>query len=194
MDRLENMKKLKLVSLVSLLLLASCGNNEQSEQKIVNSGVPPREQFLDEIKKLENEIQKSSVINNVTAGLAIKAYTDYAGFFPDDSISPDYLFKAGEIATATQQYPQALIYYKEITDKYPGYKHAQESFYLQGYLLDNYLNDDPKAKIIYEYIIAKYPTSTLAMDAKAAISNLGKTDEELIKEFKRKNERNQTSN
>ena len=53
--------------------------------------------------------------------------------------------------------------------------------------MDNYLNDDEQAKTIYEEVIAKYPTSTYANDAKAAIKNLGKTDEELIKEFKKKN-------
>jgi len=146
-----------------------------------------QKQYLTEIKKLEDEMHQSLKLNDVTAGLAIKAYSDYAGLFPDDSLTPDYLFKAAEIATATKQYPQALTYYKSITDKYPNYTYKQESLFLQGYLLDNFLNDDAKAKIIYEEVIVKYPESTYANDAKAAITNLGKTDEELIKEFKKKN-------
>ena len=188
------MKNLKLVMTVGIVLfILSCNTEQtQTEQKAIDVSGPSREQFLTEIKKYEAEMKKASDINNVTAGLAIKAYTDYAGFFPDDSLTPDYLFKAGEIATATQQYPQALIYYKQITDKYPTYKHVQESLYLQGFLLDNCLNDDAKAKIIYEEVIAKYPKSSLTDDAKAAINNLGKTDEELIKEFKKKNGQKQS--
>ncbi|MCE3279043.1 MAG: hypothetical protein K0S44_1234, partial [Bacteroidetes bacterium] len=62
-----------------------------------------------------------------------------------------------------------------------------ESLYLQGYLLDNFLNDEVRAKAIYEQVIAKYPDMPYSADAKAAIKNLGKSDEELIKEFQKKN-------
>ncbi len=181
------MKTLRIIVVAGIVLfITSCSNNNPQEQ---GSAIPAsiREQYLTQIKKVEEEMHSSSEINNVTGNLAIKAYTDYAGFFPDDSLSPDYLFKAGEIAIAMQQYPQALTYYNSITEKYPKFKYIQESLYLQGFLLDNYLNEDAKAKIIYEKVITKYPTSSCANDAKAAINNLGKTDEELIKEFKKKN-------
>ena len=38
-------------------------------------------------------------------------------------------------------------------------------------------------------MIEKNPNTNYASDAKAAINNLGKTDEQLIKEFKEKNEK-----
>jgi outer membrane protein assembly factor BamD (BamD/ComL family) len=183
------MKIVKLIVFVSVVLfITSCNNNKQQEQKtVVTDPSLLRGQYIEQIKKLETEMHSTVEMNNVTAGLAIKAYSDYAGSFPNDSLTPDYLFKAGEIATATQQYPQALNYYKTITEKYPKFKYSKESLFLQAFLLDNYLNDDAKAKVIYEEVITKYPTSPYARDAKAAINNLGKTDEELIKEFKRKN-------
>ena len=166
--------------------MASCGNNGNVEQKTI-AKAPPRDQYIAQIKTLEKEMHKSPEINNATANLAIKAYSDFAMFFPDDSLSPDFLFKAGEVATAAKKYKQALIYYQTITSKYPDYKYVKESLYLQGFLLDNFLNDDAGAKIIYEEIIAKYPTTNYAADAKAAINNFGKTDEQLIEEFKKKN-------
>ena len=183
------MNKIKLIVITGIVVfITSCSNNTEQQQQNTEAPVKPlREQFLEEIKKLEGEMHKSAELNNVTAGLAIQSYSDYAKNFPDDSVTPDYLFKAGEIATAIQQYPQALSYYKTITEKYPQFKMIKESLYLQGYLLDNFLNDDAKAKLIYEEVIAKYPSTSYANDAKAAISNLGKTDEELIKEFKKKN-------
>lgn len=168
------------------LFMSSCSNNEQKEQRAVDKPAS-RETNLKRIKNLEAEMKKSNDLSTATAGLAIKAYTDFVLIFPDDSLSPDFLFKAGQIATVTKQYPQALSYYKNITDKYPAFKYKQESLYLQGFILDNYVNDDAKAKIIYEEVISKYPGSTYANDAKAAINNLGKSDEELIKEFKKKN-------
>ena len=177
-----------LVSSIIVISIASCKNeNKPVEQQNTVAKEPPREMYLNQIKKLETEMHQSAELNSVTGNLAIKAYSDYVLFFPNDSIAPDYLFKAAEIATATQQYKQALIYYQNITSKYPAYKLIQESLYLQGYLLDNFLNDDVKAKVIYEEVIQKYPASTYSNDAKSAIKNLGKSDEELIKEFKKKN-------
>ncbi len=180
--------KFIIASSIIVISIASCKNDNKPVEEQTNfAKEPPREMYLNQIKKLEDEMHKSTELNNVTGNLAVKAYSDYVLFFPNDSVAPDYLFKAAEIATATQQYPQALIYYQNITSKYPKYKLIQESLYLQGYLLDNFLNDDAKAKLIYEEVIQKYPTSTYANDAKSAIKNLGKSDEELIKEFKKKN-------
>lgn len=169
---------------VFALVLASCGNDEQSKQ--VSKEIP-REKFIEQIKKYEDQMHTSVTLDANLGTIAAKAYSDFATMFPDDSLSPDYLFKAGEISTATQQYSQALVYYQRICDKYPAFKLAPESLYLQGYLLDNFLNDDAKAKVIYEQVIAKYPALPYANDAKAAINNLGKTDEELIREFEKKN-------
>ncbi|MGZ4057304.1 MAG: tetratricopeptide repeat protein, partial [Bacteroidia bacterium] len=121
------------------------------------------------------------------AGLAIKAYYDFISMFPDDSLSPDFIFKSAEIATATQQYPQALQDYQTIENKYPNYKLYPESLFLQASLLDNFMNDDAKAKVVYQKVIDKFPASSYANDAKAAISNMGKSDEELHKEFMKKN-------
>jgi TolA-binding protein len=181
------MKNVKLILAAGItLLIAACNNNSTTEQK-TETKEPPREQYLAQVKRLEAEMHKSLEINKDTAARAIKAYSDYVLFFPNDSVSPDYLFKAAEIATAIQQYQQALIYYQTITSKYPKFTFIRESLYLQGYLLDNFLNDDAKAKAVYEQVIGKYPGSNYAKDAQAAINNLGKTDEQLIEEFKKKN-------
>jgi tetratricopeptide (TPR) repeat protein len=117
----------------------------------------------------------------------IKSYSDFATKFPKDTLAPDFLFKAAEVATSTKQYGQALNFYRIITDNYHNFKLLPESYYLQAFLLDNYMNKDAEARPIYEMIIKNYPTITYANDAKAAINNLGKSDEDLIKEFKKKN-------
>ena len=172
---------------MALFSFASCGNNEPKAEDKVLAVTDPRVELVNQINSLEAEMHSSMQLDNTKAGAAIKAYTDYARSYPTDSLSPDYLFKAAEILTAIQQYAQALAYYQNITDKYPTYKLVEESLFLQGAILDNFLNDDVKAKVIYEQLLAKYPKSKYTADAKAAINNLGKSDEELIKEFKKKN-------
>ncbi len=183
------MKSKKLFLAAGLaLLLASCSNNENVDKKDTASE-PPREPYIEQIKSLEKKMHEMTEVDRSIGDSAIKAYTDYAMFFPNDSLSPEYLFKAGEIATATKKYKTALVHYQTITAKYPEYKHVKESLYLQGFLLDNFMNDDAGAKIIYEEVIAKYPDTNYAKDAKSAIDNLGKSDEQLIEEFKKKNEK-----
>ena len=177
------MKEVKLILAASVaFLLASCGNESHSGKM-----GPPRDQYVAQIKNLEAEMHKVPELKNETAILAIQAYSDFATYYPTDTLAPDYLFKAGQVATAAKKYKQALSIYQSITSKYPDFKYASESLYLQGFLLDNFMNDDAGAKIIYEEIISKYPNTTLAKDSKAAINNLGKTDEQIIEEFNKTN-------
>lgn len=146
-----------------------------------------KKEQLKQIHELENKMHASTTLNDTVGKSAVQEYLRYAAMYPDDSLSADFLFKGGEIATAIKQYPNALHCYEMITNSYPTFVYARESLYLQGYLLDNFLNDDAKARSIYEQFLEKYPTGNYAADAKAAIANLGKTDEELIQEFEKKN-------
>lgn len=181
--------KLFLCSVI-LFALASCGsekNPDKPERLEIAPKGDPQKMMLDQIKKYEEEMHRSLALDPNMANIAVTAYYNFVKIYPDDSLAPEFLFKAGEISTANQQYTQALMYYESITKKYPDYKLAPESLYLQGYLLDNFLEKDAEAKIIYEQVITKYPDLPYAADAKSAIKNLGKSDEELIKEFKKKN-------
>lgn len=179
------MKTTKFILLsVALLFLISCGNEEKPPV------IPKKDNrvlLLGQINKYEAEMHKSMVLDPNLATIAVTAYDNFVKNYPEDSLAPEFLFKAGEISTASQQYKQAFIYYETITQKYPDFKYAPESLYLQGYLLDNFLNEDAKAKAVYEKVIAEHPELPYANDAKAAIKNLGKSDEELIREFEKKN-------
>lgn len=172
---------------ITFLFFASCGNDENVEEQNKINLTDPKVELINQIKELEEQMHRSMQLDNSKAGVALQAYAEYSKNYPNDSITPDYLFKAGEIATAIQQYPQALMYYQTISDKYPTYKLIEESLFLQAAILDNYLNKDDEAKVVYEQLIEKYPKGSYVNDAKAAINNLGKTDEQLIKEFKKKN-------
>ncbi len=55
--------------------------------------------------------------------------------------------------------------------------------FLKGYVYENDLRDLETAKKIYEEFLVKYPDDEFADDAEISIKNLGKSPEELIKEF-----------
>ncbi len=165
------------------VLLFSCTNSTTPEV----GNATAKKELQNTIRELETKMHASTTVDKTLGKNAVKEYLHYAALYPEDSLSADFLFKGGEIATALQDYPTALHCYEMITSAYPAYTYARESLYLQSYLVDNFLNDDAKAKVIYEQFLAKYSSGNYVNDARAAISNLGKTDEELIKEFEKRN-------
>ncbi|MFL5763080.1 MAG: tetratricopeptide repeat protein [Bacteroidia bacterium] len=176
-----------LLVIAAFALLASCGNDDKTQEKIEMKKADQKEALHNSILRIEGEMHRTDQLNNVLAGQAVKAYDDYASMYPDDSLAPDYLFKAAEITTATKQYPQSAGYYEKIISDFPKYRLLQECYFMEATVYDQYLNQDDKARKIYEKFLSIYPDSHYAADVKAAISNLGKSDEELIKEFEKKN-------
>ncbi len=170
--------------LISAFFLYSCGS-DKPEQK--EGTLDVRSILVEQIKSFEKELYVAEKLDPIKADMAISTYSEFIEKFPDDSLTPDFLFKAGEVATANMQYKQAVGYYKGLATRYPDYKYKEEAWYLQAHIWDNFLNNDDSAKVIYEMVIQKFPSSHYAQDAKAAIQNLGKTDEQLIEEFKKKN-------
>ena len=184
MNFLPCSNKNKLIAAVFFSTVFLACNNSKT-QETTNSASKDKQQEL--IQGLEAKMHASLTLDNALGQLAAQEYFKYAASFPGDSLSPGYLFKGAEVATALQDYTSALHAYEKITADYPAFLYSRESLYLQGFLLDNYLNDDAKAKVIYEKFLSKYTSGPYVEDAKAAIANLGKSDEELIKQFKKMN-------
>jgi tetratricopeptide (TPR) repeat protein len=176
------MRILTIVSLYVLTLLYSCG-----PEKAENTA---RQQSIERIKTWEKQMHGSMTLDVTIADSALDAYGDFVTKFPEDSLCGGFVYKSAEISTATGKYEQALSNYKLISFKYPKFKLAPEALFLQAALLDNYMGKEGEARMIYEQVITKYPNTMLASDARAAIQNLGKSDQELIEEFKKKNGEN----
>jgi tetratricopeptide (TPR) repeat protein len=164
------------------IVISSCNGSKTSEKT-----EEAKRKQREVIRDLESKMRTSSSINNSVGKTVVQEYIRYATTYPDDSVAANYLFKGGEVAAAIGDYPEALHAYEQITTRYPTFRYVRESLYLQGFLLDNYLNDDAKAKTIYEKFLSTYTSGAYVEDAKAAIANLGKSDEELMMQIKKMN-------
>lgn len=173
--------------LVGLLILSACSNNEQ---KTDTTGAPKtgKEKYQKMIDSIETKMQatRNMPLDQGTAMFAMRCYDEYASYFPNEPKSPEYLFKAGEIANSLQLSQQALNYLGKLMVKYPRYKNAPYALFMQGMIYDDQLKDTANARKVYTEVIEKYPDSQLAKDAQASINNLGKSVEELIREFEKK--------
>lgn len=115
------------------------------------------------------------------------AYWQYYEDFKEDTLSPYYLYKAAEWAVYIQQGIKAISYLKRIEQEYPNYSDMSNVMFLTGFIYDNEVKDFDNAKKYYTLFLEKYPEHPLANDTGILIQNLGKSPEDLIKEFEAKN-------
>jgi TolA-binding protein len=85
---------------------------------------------------------------------------------------------------------EAVEYFGKFVTNFSENERVPLALFLQGFIYENNLADMPNAKLKYEEFLEKYPQHEMAKDAQIALQNLGKTPEELIKEFEAKNKEN----
>jgi outer membrane protein assembly factor BamD (BamD/ComL family) len=142
---------------------------------------------IDSIEKVLYSTAANEPINIKNGELAVNAYARFAEKFPEDSLASDYLFKAGEVASSIKMTQPAIKYFDKLLKQYPNHKKAPIALFLKGFIYENDLHELGKATTVYNEVIKLYPNSRFAADAQACINNLGKSPEELIKEFEEKN-------
>jgi len=158
---------------------------------IVISCSSPKEDKLTEIKTMEDELfsDESQMIDHQKANELIVVYESYANEFPEDLETPAYLFKAGDMAMNLNMPRKAIDIFDKILNNYPDFEKAPQCLFLKGYVYENDLRDLQTAKKLYEEFLVKYPDDEFADDAEISIKNLGKSPEDLIKEFEEKQQK-----
>jgi outer membrane protein assembly factor BamD (BamD/ComL family) len=157
------------------ILLAGC----------IFSCKPADKKLAERIDVIEKELYNDTLFvpDNAKAQEAIKLYVEYAENFPADTFSPLYLFKAADISSKISETSKAINLYKLLEEKYPNHRNAPYALFLQGFIYENQVGNPAKAKPLYEKFLQKYPDHPIAADVSRSIENLGKSPEELIKEF-----------
>lgn len=185
------MKKLgfTIVAIYLVSVLASCGNKQQGTDNNSSAQDTGRQASINTIKALEAKMKASPNLDITSANLAITDYSKFASAFPNDSLAPGFLYKAGNLARSLGQFKRAIGFYDNLSLKYPTFKRLSDCIFVEAFTYDNDLKDTANAHAKYLEVINKFPNDSLASQAKAAISILGKSDEELMKEFDKKNKK-----
>lgn len=113
----------------------------------------------------------------------LSLYDEYAKQFPADTLSAEYLFKAGEVATGINDPQTSLSFYRRLYEQYPAYSKAPVALFLQGFIYENQLGQLDSASQYYEAFLDRYPDHPISSDVRLSLENLGKSPEELIKMF-----------
>ena len=152
----------------------------------VDGKTVPIEEKNAAISQLENEIEQKGPDPEKMEEL-MKLYETHVEAFPEkEGLNVSYLLKAGELARAGQHYDKAIQYYSQIIRRYGSNEKADKAWFLKAFTFDEHLHQLDSAKYFYEQYLSRYPKGQFADDAQATLKNLGKTPEEIVKEFEEK--------
>lgn len=158
-------------------------NNPKSEEakKNITSDIKDIDKYILEIGEKIFENADETGINKANSQHYVDACEAYALANPNSVASPDFLYRAAEIARTLRTFPKALSLYDWIINKYPDFEKAPTALFLKGFLLENEFNDIEMAKSTYKQFIDKYPNNELTDDVTFLYENIGKSDEEIMK-------------
>lgn len=144
--------------------------------------------YLDAVKN-DSIILAATEVNPEVGNKAVKAFADFAFYCKNDTLAPVFLLKAGQIAASINNLPQAQVCFEKCYTDFPDFKNRGAAMFLLAQLYDEVtqLNDEEQARELYGKIINSFPNTEWAKNADAARALIGKTDEQIIKEFEKKN-------
>ena len=184
------MKKIAIYFLsISVLVLSACGGQESQDAEGKSTSYVPVDKM--NIKNLEKEIEKREKALNMDdksmdkykARDLMEAYAAYGERFPNYENAADRMFKAGELAMGLGHKVQAIKYFEKVYNEYVDYEKRPYALFMKAFVLENQAMQYDEAKKTYEQFIAEFPTHEMVDDAEYSIKNMGKSPEELIREF-----------
>jgi len=163
--------------------MIACSSSSDSKDGLLSNIKSAEDALYENKDQLEFDKSKAETL--------VKAYNNYANALPTDSLSPTYLFKSAEVLRSLRKFNEAVGIYQKIGDNYPNYEKAPHSLFLLGFSYENDLGALKEAEKCYKDFLGKYPSHELADDVQFSLNNLGKSPEEIIKEFERKRKEQQ---
>jgi TolA-binding protein len=149
---------------------------------------PSRDKLAGSITEMEKRMFASNAVtlDKQKADSLIAMFDDFVNRFPQDTLAATYTFLAAQVEMNMNNGPKAMEYFDRFLKQYPTNRKAPMAMFFQAFVQENLMHNLDKAKEIYLNFIEKYPTNEFADDAKMAVQNLGKSPEQLVREFEEK--------
>lgn len=152
---------------------------------ILSGCSPSREKQVSRIDNLEKRLFAPDAFSfdKAKADSLIAFYEAFIEKYPDDSLSPGYLFKAANIAMNVENPAKSIAFFEQYITRYPDKPKAPMCLFFKAFVYENQLHDLDRARETYLLFIEKYPTHEFASQSQLALMNLGKSPEMLVQEF-----------
>ncbi|MFW6019985.1 MAG: tetratricopeptide repeat protein [Bacteroidales bacterium] len=168
--------KLILTTVIALVILGACTSDRSSLKN-----------EIDQIESNLFEDPKGSMDKD-SARLLIDKYVKYAEKNPEDTLALEYMFKAARVEVALGNYKDGLELLTQAEEAYEDEDEIARILLLKGIIFEDNLDNPEKAAENYRKLIDNYPDSEYARDAQHLLDNLGKSLQDMIDEFEKKNE------
>jgi tetratricopeptide (TPR) repeat protein len=167
------------LSLIAALILVACHQ----------APLDPKQELTNRILYLEqNMYDKEGNLNIEYANELIMKYIEFTDAYPDDKDAPENLFKAADISINFTNSNRTINLLSRIIFDYNDYEKAGLAQFLQAFVYENQLGDTAAARQLYTQFIQNNPDHNFVVEAEVAIRNLGKSAEDLIREFEEQNQ------
>jgi len=114
---------------------------------------------------------------------------ELADKFPGDTAVAMPFYRSAEVVRAMNDPKRAAAIYKDVHERFPTFSKAPEAMFMLAFTYDEDLKNFDAAKATYTEFLAKYPTHSFADDTEMLLKNLGKSDEEILKELEEKTQK-----
>ncbi|HLO90572.1 MAG TPA: hypothetical protein VK172_05340 [Lentimicrobium sp.] len=171
---MHNLTKSIVIVLCSLaVFMTACTSKRDKDQLKIDS--------------LEQKVNEQAATPD-TANLnqLIRDYTAFVNTYPKDSLAPLYLYRGIRVAMSMSDAKLSMKLIDKYINDYNKTKSYPEVVFLKAYVYENLMGNYGRASEIYRDFIHAFPDHELQDDAQVAIQNMGKSPEELIKEFEAK--------
>lgn len=167
--------------------LAGCGGNGDNAANTPAPTSDSAAQAVVRIRAQEDSLFAKPVFDRKGAIALYDVYLAFAKRFPQDTMAPEYVFRAASVSRTLGEPQRTLELYDRVIRDYPQWRRLPDAYYLRAFTIDSDLGKKGEARTAYEEVIARFPDHKFAADAKQMIVNLQYTDAELIERFKKMN-------
>lgn len=169
------MKKNTLILILAVLAFMACNRNPKE---------PTRDELahcIDSVEKPLMEAAQLDAVDTAKGNSLIALYVQFAEAFPTDTLAPEYLHRAAQVAGGMGLIDDMAAYYDRVIDNYTDYAKLDECYYEKGIALDNAGRKD-EARKAYNEFLEEFPDHFLAEDIRRALPLLDMSDE-MLNEF-----------
>jgi outer membrane protein assembly factor BamD (BamD/ComL family) len=159
---------------------------------LVTGCSPSKEKRAERIKETEDRLYSPSAtgFSRMSADSLLTMYENFITDYPDDTLVSGYLFKGATLAMNIDDGAKAVSLFDQYLKDFPEGPKAPLCAFFRAYVQENIMKNLDQAKESYLQFLEKYPDHDFSDDARAALENLGKSPEQLIREFEARQKSN----
>lgn len=160
-----------LATIITLLFTVACS--------------PSAEERKNEISNMEKALKSSdgSLPDSASIALAITQYTEFVKSFPDDSLSPVYLFRGANLASQKGDITLTIRLLDQLHHDYPKHADAPRALLFKGFVSETQMGDFKTAEACYREFLNSYPNHESVGDVTFLLKNLRKSPDQLLQEI-----------